>query len=97
MQQTSNNVESLNSVANDIAVSLVAEQKDKEKRRLNIIVHNIDESSTTTGTERKFDDIAEVSKVIQEVLKVLCSITMAFRIGKKERKTPLLEGVCSVS
>jgi len=68
-QQTPNNEELLNSVANNIAATLAAEQKDREKRQLNIIVHNIDESSATSGTERKSDDIAKVSKVIQEVLK----------------------------
>ena len=55
-QQTSANEESLNSVANNIAATLVAEQKDKEKRQLNLIVHNINESSTTSGAERKSED-----------------------------------------
>jgi len=90
-QRTPNNEESLNSVANNIAATLAAEQKDKEKRQLNIIVHNIDESSATSGTERKYDDIAKVSNVIQDVLKVPCSITKAFRIGKKKDKPCLLK------
>jgi len=57
------NEESLNFVANNIIATLAAEQKDKEKRQLNIIVYNIDKSSTS-GTERKSDDIAKFSKVI---------------------------------
>jgi len=88
MQQTPNNEESLNSVANNITATLAAEQKDKEKRQHNIIVHNIDESS---AMERKSVDIAKVSKVIEEVLKVPCSIPKAFRIGKKKDKPRLLK------
>lgn len=96
-QQTPTNEESLNSVAN-IAATLVAEEKDKEKRQLNIIDYNIDESSATSGAERKSEDIAKVSKVFQEVLKVPCSITRAFLVGKKkERKASSPESVCSVS
>ena len=90
-QQTSANEESLNSVANNIAATLVAEQKDKEKRQLNLIVHNIDESSATPGAERKSEDIAKVSKLLQEVLKVSCSITKAFHIGKKRERPRLLK------
>lgn len=90
-QQVSTNEDSLNSVANNIAASLAAEQKDKERRELNIIVHNIDESPATSGAERKSEDIAKVSEVIQKVLKVPCSITKAFRIGKKKDKPRLLK------
>ena len=35
-----------------IAVSLAAEQKEKEKRRLNIIVHNVEESEATDQDSR---------------------------------------------
>ena len=90
-QQTSTNEESLNSVVNNTAATLVADQKDKEKRQLNIIVHNIDVSSATSGAERKSEDIAKVSKVLQEVFKVPCSITKAFHIGKKKDKPRLLK------
>lgn len=90
-QPVSTNNESLNSVANNIAATLVAEQKDKEKRELNVIVHNIDESSAPSGEERKSEDIAKVSEVIQKVLKVPCTITKAFCIGKKKDKPRLLK------
>jgi len=72
-------------VANNIAACLAAEQKDKERRELNIIVHNTDESSATSGAERKSEEITKVFEVVQKVLKVPCSIIKAFRIGKKER------------
>ena len=89
--QTSTNEESLISVANNISATLVVEQKDKEKRHLNIIVHNIEESSATSGGERKSENIAKVSEVIQKVLKVPCSVTNTFRIGKKKGKPRLLK------
>ena len=40
-----------------IAVSLVSEQKEKERRQLNIIVHKLAESSANNGPSRKNDDI----------------------------------------
>jgi len=42
-----------------IAVSLAAEQKEKEKRRLNIIVHNVEESEATDSAIRKNHDISK--------------------------------------
>ena len=44
----------------NIAVSLAAEQKQKERRQLNWIVHNLEESAATEGDSRKKDDIKNV-------------------------------------
>ena len=44
------------SVAN-IAASVTAVQKEKEKRQLNVIIHSIAESSANEGPSRKEDDI----------------------------------------
>ena len=43
--------------------SLLAEEKEKDKRQLNLIVHQLLESNET-DTQRKEYDIQETSKVI---------------------------------
>ena len=44
----------------NIAASITTEQKEKEKRRLNIIVHNIEESSAEDGKIRKHTMLKDV-------------------------------------
>ena len=46
-----------------ITFSLVAEQKEKEKRQLNIIMHNLEESSAPDGLTRKQDDIKKCTYI----------------------------------
>ena len=58
------------SVAN-IAVSINAEQKEKEKRQLNIIVHNLEESSASEGPSRKKDDITKCNSLFHLQLPIL--------------------------
>ena len=78
------------SVAN-IAVSINAEQKEKEKRQLNIIVHNLEESSASEGPARKEDDISECKSLFQKYLGVTVSIHNAIRLGKRSDKSRLLK------
>ena len=61
------------SLAN-IAVSINAEQKGKEKRQLNIIVHNLEESSASEGPSRKEDDITKCKSLLQKYLGVTVTI-----------------------
>ena len=67
------------SVAN-IAVSINAEQKEKEKRQLNIIVHNLEESSASEGSFRKEDDITKCKSLFQKHLGVTVTIQNAIRL-----------------
>ena len=78
------------SVAN-IAVSINAEQKEKGKRQLNIIVHNLEESSASEGPARKEDDISECKSLFQKYLEVTVSIHNAIRLGKRSDKSRLLK------
>ena len=78
------------SVAN-IAVSINAEQKEKEKRQLNIIVHNLEESSASEGASRKGDDITKCSSLFQKYLGVTVTIQNAIRLGKRSDKSRLLK------
>ena len=51
-----------------ITFSLVAEQKEKEKHQLNIIMHNLEESSAPDGFTRKQDDIKKCISVFETYL-----------------------------
>ena len=68
-------------VAN-IAVSINAEQKEKEERQLIIIVHNLEESSASEGPSRKEDDITKCKSLFQKHLGVTVTIPNAICLGK---------------
>ena len=81
--------ESVASIA--VRVSINAEQKEKEKRQLNIIVHNLEESSASEGPARKEDDISECKSLFQKYLGVTVSLHNAIRLGKRSDKSRLLK------
>ena len=74
-----------------IAASLVGEEKEKERRQLNLVLHNIEESSSSDGSERKSEDIKKVTSIFEKYLEVSVSVTKAFRIGKRGTKPRLLK------
>ena len=74
---------SADSVSN-IASSLVEEQHEREKRKLNIIIHNVPESTKDDPAARKNDDIAVVTDLFQKHMKIKSTINKAVRIGKKD-------------
>ena len=70
------------SIAN-IASTLVNEEKEKEKRQLNLILHNIKESDATDSSKRIEEDVCAATIVFKDYLDVTVSVTKCFRIGKK--------------
>ena len=56
---------------------------ERRKRRLNLIVHNVVESSADNGLERKSHDISTVTSIFEKFLGVKVKITNAIRLGKK--------------
>ena len=74
-----------------IAATLVNEEKEKERRQLNLVLHNIEESSSSDGSKRKDEDIQRVKSIFEKYLDVSVSITKAFRIGRKGAKPRLLK------
>ena len=74
-----------------IAMTLAAEQKEKEKRGLNLIIHNVEESNAVDGATRRKDDISKCSDIFQTYLGVSATINKAFRLGKKSSKACLLK------
>jgi len=66
-----------------LASTILSEQHEKERHQLNLIVHNIEESSSESPQSRKQEDIAKVTSVFKDHLKIKCSINNAIRLGKK--------------
>ena len=67
----------------DITASVTAEQKEKEKRRFNVIVHNLPESSASDAQVRKDDDITQCTTLFKKYMNASVSVTNAVRLGKK--------------
>ena len=72
-------------------VSLLHDEKEKEKRCMNLIVHNLPESDATSGQDRKQHDISKVTKVFNKHLGLSANVTNAYRLGKKSDKARLLK------
>ena len=70
-----------------IITSVLSEEKEKEKRRLNLIVHNLEESQESDPHKRKDFDIKETKEIFHKYLGVQVNITKASRIGKKDENT----------
>ena len=63
--------------------SCMSEEKEKQRRQLNLIVHNLAESSSTEGQQRKSDDTNKVTNILTNTLLVPAKVTNAVRLGKK--------------
>ena len=66
-----------------MTASILSEDTEKEKRKLNLIIHNIPESTLTEAQGRKQDDIQKVTSLLTQYVGVTTTITNAIWIGKK--------------
>ena len=73
-----------------IVSSYLNEEKEKSKRRLNLIVHNLKEPSSEDGATRKKEDIKQINDLLQKHVEVTPSITNAIRLGKRGDRPRLL-------
>ena len=56
---------------------------DREKRKLNLVVHNLEESSGDSYTEIVQQDTQKFVDMVKKGLKINARVTKAFRVGKK--------------
>ena len=70
-----------------LASAVISEQQEKERCQLNVVIHNIEESSSDSPQARKQDDIDKVASIINRYLAIKCSVTNAVRLGKKLQGT----------
>ena len=87
---SSTNVDSSSQIQSMVN-SFINEEKEKAKRRLNLIVHNVTESTNEDGLIRKKHDIDYVTSTIQQYLGVNVTINKAFRLGQRNNKPRLLK------
>ena len=72
--------------------SILAEEKEKEKRKLNLIIHKIPESTDDNAQIRKAYDLRQINTILQKHLNIETTIENAICLGKKDlAKTRLLK------
>ena len=71
-------------VIHSTVASLLAKEKEKERRKFNLIIHRIPECTSEDALERKEHDIEQVNSVLQDYLKVDVEVKTAMRFGKKD-------------
>ena len=64
-----------------LTASLVAEQKEREKRELNLVLHNIPEPNTIDSSTRKQENISQVNSILDEYVDVKFTFNNAIRLG----------------
>jgi len=67
----------------EVLSSFINEEKERSKRRLNLIVHNVPEPSAESGLERKSEDINTVSSIFDKFLGAKVKVKNANRIGRR--------------
>ena len=63
---------------------------DKEKRKLNVVVHNLPEDESATLAQQNHRDQEMFTDVVKEGLKLVTRPTRSFRVGKKLEGKPRL-------
>ena len=70
--------------------SVISEEKDKQQRRLDLIIHNMAEPSSDQPQSRKEQDIASIRVILHSQLEVQPRISNAIRLGKRGGPKPRL-------
>jgi len=70
---------------------VVDEQHESEKRKLNLIFHNVCESTKQDGPSRKANDVAFITTLLCDRVGTAATVTNAFHLGKKSGRPRLLK------
>ena len=73
---------SVESIAS-MTASIFSEEKEKDKRKMNLIVHNYPEPTSSEAQARKKEDIENISTLLNQFVNVPATITDASRLGKR--------------
>ena len=76
-------------IAHDMSC-ILDDYLDKEKRKLNVVVHNLPEEIGETASERSAKDQAAFQTLVMEGLKLRINTTKSFRAGRKMADKPRL-------
>jgi len=77
-------------IANTVFIA-INEERDRKKRQLNLIVHNLAVSTSDRGETHKCEDIKRSTDIFNDYLKAKATVTKAIRLGKKANKPRLLK------
>ena len=69
----------------------INEEKEKSKCKLNLIVHNLSEFLKENGDDRKQEDIAVATKLLDKYMETSAKVVKAFCIGQCKDKPHLLK------
>ena len=83
------NVGRSNRDAQDLS-KVLDDHLDKERRKGNVVVHNLPEQAGDTLSDRSAKDVSEFSSMIRDVMKLNVSASKSFRVGKKNQNRPRL-------
>ena len=61
-----------------IPAALVNEEKEKEKRQLNLIMYNIKESNDADSFKRKEEDVSAAATILRDYLNVPLSVNECY-------------------
>ena len=70
--------------------AVINEEKEKQKRKLNLIIHNVKESNAEQPQARKEQDLATLQDIMSSQLNIQVRISNAIRLGKKGGPKPRL-------
>ena len=85
---SSSNMTTNSDTTSEVITAFLNEEKERSKRRLNVIIHNVEESSAENGIARKEQDVQKVKLIFDEYMGVKSNIANALRIGKKGEPGP---------
>ena len=75
----------------NITVGVVYEQRERDRRKLNLIFHNVPESVKKSGPERKADDINMINGLLHQHLGYSPAISNALCLGEKADRPRFLK------
>ena len=76
--------------SNEEIAGILDEMQDKERRKLNIIIHNLKEAEGQSQSEKAKGDEVKFKEMIKEGMKLVVQTTKTFRVGKKVDNKPRL-------
>lgn len=79
---------SFKKTTSEVITSFLNEEKERSKRRFNVILHNVEESSGDNGQVRKEQDVNKATSIFNEYMGIKPTVVNALRIGKKRDAGP---------
>ena len=83
-------VSKITSTIENIPQGIGQETLERERRKCNVVVHNLPESQTESSKARLDEDIRNVMDIIKDELHIYARVVSAFRVGQRQRDRPRL-------